>query len=110
MSIVHEDMELEGEYWRPSWAVTLAQRIGVAPAEPSDPGVGEVLAILGDGEAHTISTIDGYLKLLAIEMSGCEIASCLARLSEDGHQIEMMGPYDTFGSPERFKLLAGEAA
>ncbi|MGM0858636.1 MAG: hypothetical protein ACQEW0_16380 [Pseudomonadota bacterium] len=101
---IHESMN----YWKTmhqSEGASLEDAIGVSPAEADTPELPVVLEILGDGEAHTISTIDAYLQFNGMELSGCEIAACLLRLELDGHEIKTMGPYDLFGSPERFKLI-----
>lgn len=105
MSEIHEEMEVWGNHRATAnGGTTLIDRLGVEPASPGAASVSLVLEILGDGEAHTIETIDVYLELTDIQLSGCQIAACLGRLELDGHPIKMLGPYDIFGSPGRFKL------
>lgn len=105
---IHEQME----YWKtmrlPENA-SLEERLGISPAGSDTPELKVVIEILGDGEAHTISTIGSYLQFNGMDLSGCQIAACLLRLELDGHQIRALGPYDLFGSPERFKLVVNEA-
>lgn len=101
MSEIHNEMEAWGRHKageRTGWL------LGVKPAEPGERGVAEVLEVLGDGEAHTVETIDSYLQLVLCDISGCAIAACLGRLVLDGHPIQQIGPYDSFGEPQRFKL------
>ncbi|RUR38517.1 hypothetical protein [Vreelandella populi] len=84
---------------------SLEGHIDVEAAIPGAPECAVVLEILGDGEAHTIDTIDSYLQYDGIDISGCQIAACILRLHLDGHQIQPLGPYDLFGCAERFKLV-----
>ncbi|WP_339884239.1 hypothetical protein [Vreelandella maris] len=100
---IHESME-QYKALRLDDSKGLESHIDVEPAKEGAPECKVVLEILGDGEAHTISTIDAYLQYDGIDISGCQIAACLIRLHLDGHQIQALGPYDLFGCAERFKL------
>ncbi len=109
MSEIHEEMERDG-LRRAEGEMSLCSRMGVEPASKGTTVIAQVLEILGDGEAHTIGSLSDYLEFAGINLSGCQIAAQLSRLELDGHRIQMLGPYDMFGSPGRFKLLTGEAA
>ena len=91
-------------------AATLAEQFGLEPAEPSAAGISEVLEILSDGECHTIRTIDAYLQLIDVDLSGCEIGRILILLA-DTHGLQALPPYEYLGPPQRFKLpvAKGEA-
>ncbi|ASK18879.1 hypothetical protein [Halomonas sp. N3-2A] len=112
---IHESMNQWGKMRRYE-GDAFKELIGVDPAEPDAEGIELVLEVLGDQEAHTITTIDAYLTLDGVDLSCCQIAACIHRLYMDGHNIKLLPPYDIFGCPERFKLigkaepLAGGAA
>ena len=85
---------------------SLAELFGVETAKEGDEGIAAVLRVLQDGEAHTAGSIDMVLQGEDVDLSGCQIAACLAYLYDvQGQPIELLGPYDSFsGAPERFKL------
>lgn len=80
---------------------------GVVKMSTKDPIVKYVIEIMKDYEAHTTETIAEYVwEEHGIDIYGCATCAALGGVEDvKGYVIDTFGPYDSFGSPSRFKLV-----